>query len=93
MREKELLDKDYNMIKNMDIQTNASKNEGFGNLAGATMFVNSELQKGLEPKTHNNEKGGMGKLKELKAMQESGLITEEEYNTYKDAILKQLISK
>ena len=77
----------------MDIQTNASKNEGFGNLAGAAMFVNSELQKEPEPTTLNNQNGGIGKLKELKAMQESGLITEEEYNTYKDAILKQLISK
>ena len=99
IREKELLDKDYNVIKNMDIQTNASKNEGFGNLAGATMFVNSELQKNekstkkSEPTTQYNESGGFDKLKELKAMQESGLITEEEYNTYKDAILKQLVSK
>ena len=30
MREKELLNRDYSTIKNMDIQTNASKNEGFG---------------------------------------------------------------
>lgn len=93
MREKELLNKDYSTIKNMDIQTNASKNEGFGNMAGAAMFVNSELQKGSEPTIHNNENGGIGKLKELKAMQESGLITEEEYNTYKDAVLKQIINK
>ena len=99
IREKELLNKDYNVIKNMDIQTNASKNEGFGNLAGATMFVNSELQKNensvqkQEPTTQNNEGGGFDKLKELKAMQESGLITEEEYNIYKEEILKQLISK
>ena len=35
----------------------------------------------------------INKLKELKAMQESGLISEEEYNNYKKAILQQFISK
>ncbi len=44
------------------------------------------------PTTQKNENIGIEKLKELKAMQESGLISEDEYNTYKDAILKQLIS-
>lgn len=98
MREKELLDKDYNTIKNMDVQTNASKNEGFGNLAGAAMFINSEMKKNETPEqtpkpTKQMNEGGIEKLKELKAMQEAGLISEEEYNTCKDAILKQLISK
>ena len=81
----------------MDIQTNASKNEGFGNLAGATMFVNSEMKKkedseqSPKPTTQKNENGGIEKLKELKAMQEAGLITEDEYNNYKNAILQQFI--
>ena len=98
IREKELLDKDYNTIKNMDIQTNASKNEGFGNLAGAAMFINSEMKRNEAPEqtpkpTPQKNEGGIEKLKELKAMQEAGLISEEEYNTCKNAILKQLISK
>lgn len=99
IREKELYDKDYNVIKNMDVQTNASKNEGFGNLAGAAMFVNSEMTKQHissptnEKHMSTEEVGGLDKLKELKAMQESGLISEEEYNSYKKAILQQFISK
>lgn len=98
IREKELLDKDYDVIKNMDIQTNASKNEGFGNLAGAAMFINSEMKRNEAPEqtpkpTPQKNEGGIEKLKELKAMQEAGLISEEEYNTCKDTILKQFISK
>ena len=99
MREKELMDKDYGVIKNMDIQTNASKNEGFGNLAGATMFINSEMKKkenseqSPKPTTQNSENCGIEKLKELKAMQESGLITEEEYISYKNTILQQFLGK
>ena len=99
IREKELYDKDYNVIKNMDVQTNASKNEGFGNLAGAAMFVNSEMAKQHissptnEKHMSTEEVGGIDKLKELKAMQESGLISEEDYNSYKKAILQQFISK
>ena len=87
------MDKDYGVIKNMDVRTNASKNEGFGNLAGAAMFIKNELNNGSEqtkgeitPKEGNR---GFEKLKELKAMQEAGLITEDEYNEYKAAILKQ----
>ena len=95
IREKELLDKDYKDIKNMDVKTNASKNEGFGNLAGAAMFIKNEFKEETEQlkDVSNVEKGGSGfeKLKELKAMQESGLISEVEYINYKNAILKQLV--
>lgn len=63
MREKEMMGKDYNTIKNMGVQTNASKND-------------------------NN---GIEKLKELKAMQDAGLISEKEYITCKEKILKQFI--
>ena len=99
IREKELLDKDYGVIKNMDIQTNASKNEGFGNLAGASMFINTEMKKkenseqSPNPTKYDKENGGIEKLKELKAMQESGLITEEEYDSYKNTILQHFLSK
>lgn len=99
MREKELLDKEYEVIKNMEVQTNASKNEGFGNLAGAAMFVKKELNgsgvsEQLDVKAPPKDNGGgLDKLKELKAMQETGLISEEEYNNCKIAILKQFISK
>lgn len=99
IREKELLDKDYNVIKNMDVQTNASKNEGFGNLAGAAMFLKTELNncEASEPVSDEtikkNESISLEKLKELKAMQDSGLISEEEYNNCKNAILKQFIKE
>lgn len=97
IREKELLDKDYNVIKNMDVKTNASKNEGFGNLAGATMFLKTELnnceasEQVSDETTKKDESISLEKLKELKAMQDSGLISEEEYNNCKNAILKQFI--
>lgn len=97
MREKEIMAKDYHTIKNMDVQTNASKNEGFGNLAGAAMFMNSVLNKqetSEQPDGGNVQKedgGGYERLKELKSMQDAGLITEDEYNEYKKAILKQLV--
>ena len=97
MREKEILAKDYHTIKNMDVQTNASKNEGFGNMAGAAMFMNSVLNMqdtSEQPNGGNVQKedgGGYERLKELKSMQEAGLITEDEYNEYKKAILKQLV--
>lgn len=99
IREKEILDKDYNVIKNTDVQTNASKNEGFGNLAGAALFINSEMKKkGVleqpsEPAIKSGDVNGIERLKELKAMQEAGLISEEEYTTCKKAILKQFISR
>ena len=93
IREKELLDKDYGVIKNMDVKTNASKNEGFGNLAGATMFMKNEFDEGSgqtkKEATQKDNNGVFEKLKELKAMQEAGFITEDEYNEYKAAILKQ----
>lgn len=93
IREKELLDKDYGVIKNMDVKTNASKNEGFGNLAGATMFVKNEFDEGSgKTKKGTTQKDNCGvfeKLKELKTMQEAGLITEDEYSEYKAAILKR----
>ena len=97
IREKELLDKDYNVIKNMDVKTNASKNEGFGNLAVSAMFVKNELNESSdqlkEGIIRKDEIGGFEKLKELKAMQESGLISEDEYNSCKNEILKQLVGE
>ncbi len=93
MREKELLNKDYSTIKNMDIQTNASKNEGFGNMAGAATLFNS-ANSNFTQKTDGQMDGkndGFEKLKQLKAMQEAGLITEKEYEDYKNEILKQFV--
>ena len=93
IREKELLNKDYGVIKNMDVRTNASKNEGFGNLAGATMFMKNEFgessEQMKEKTTQKDNSSGFEKLKELKAMQDAGFITEDEYNEHKAAILKQ----
>ena len=81
----------------MDVKTNASKNEGFGNLAGAAMFVKNELNESSdqlkEGIIRKDEIGGFEKLKELKAMQESGLISEDEYNSCKNEILKQLVGE
>lgn len=89
VREKEILDKNYNIIKQMDVQTNASKNEGFGNVVGAAMAFNSATSKPSKASSFANSTSGLEKLKELKAMQDAGLITENEYNEYKGAILKQ----
>lgn len=93
MREKELLNRDYSTIKNMDIQTNASKNEGFGNMAGAATLFNSAnsnfTQKADGQMDGKND--GFEKLKQLKAMQEAGLITEKEYEDYKNELLKQFV--
>ncbi len=93
MREKELLNKDYSTIKNMDIQTNASKNEGFGNMAGAaTLFNSSSFDPSQKTDGQTDGKNdGFEKLKQLKAMQEAGLITEKEYEDYKNEILKQFV--
>ena len=93
MREKELLNKDYSTIKNMDIQTNASKNEGFGNMAGAATLFNSSSSDPSQ-KTDGQTDGkndDFEKLKQLKAMQEAGLITEKEYEDYKNEIFKQFV--
>lgn len=93
IREKELLNKDYSTIKNMDIQTNASKNEGFGNMAGAaTLFnsVNSNFSQKADGKM-DGKNDGFEKLKQLKAMQEAGLISEKDYGDYKNEILKQFV--
>lgn len=93
MREKELLNRDYSTIKNMDIQTNASKNEGFGNMAGAaTLFnsANSNFTQKADGKM-DGKNDGFEKLKQLKAMQEAGLITEKEYEDYKNELLKQFV--
>ena len=89
VREKEILDKNYNIIKQMDVQTNASKNEGFGNVVSAAMAFNSATSKPSKASSFANSTSGLEKLKELKAMQDAGLITENEYNEYKGAILKQ----
>ena len=98
VREKEILDKDYNIIKHMDVQTNVSKNEGYGNLAGVAMAfkatTNTDFPSIQSSKTSpSNTISNLEKLKELKTMQEIGLITENEYNEYKRKLLKQYMEE
>ena len=93
----------YAAIKSFEVMNEAAKNEGdntLGSLVGAGVGLGAGLPIGQQmgqnmninagTQTENNEKSSVDKLKELKALMDEGLISEEEFNKKKDEIISSL---
>ena len=93
----------YAAIKSFEVMNEAAKNEGdntLGSLVGAgiglgaglpigqQMGQNMDIKAGTQPA--KEEKSSVDKLKELKALMDEGLITEDEFNKKKDEIISSL---
>lgn len=98
-REKDIMKDDYDKIKDKDIMTNISKNEGLGGAAGIGAAIGMGARFMSEfgtissnsPQEHKGSDEYIERLERLQLLKERNYIDQEEYETLKKVIIKEYI--